>query len=460
MNHGPVESGDRLRALLQRAALQPEQLGYRLNAFAAQLGIPARVHPKTTHKWLRGCHPREPWPALAAAVLGRCLNCEVQVEDIGWRSKSGGLIYVPADSGLVVPWTGSGTIAATTEVAETSMIDRRVFLSISGAALTQPALEWLIAKPAADLTGTVGKRVLDSDVDTIETMIAQLRKMDDRFGGGTALKVVKGQVQFVLELLRNHQYSSTVGTRLHVALGELLRLTGFMSFDMTDHPQAQRLFIAGLHAAHTGGDRALGANILGFMSHVAEELEMPGEAVRLAEAARNGYPGASPRVSAILDMRAARAYGEDKDVRQCREAIEGAYSHLRDTPPDGGDPVWSYWLDESGLNLHAGECYLHLGDWANAQHHLTTAIRLCNETWRRRGAMARAHLAYAYVQQRQPDRAVDLATRAVDMLANEVTSARAANHVRRVQDALKPYHKMPAVREFHDRTNQLLGTPT
>lgn len=341
------------------------------------------------------------------------------------------------------------------------MIDRRVFLAISGAALTQPALEWLIATPATDLERTVGKRIIDSDVDTIETVTAQLRTMDDRFGGGTALKVVKGQIQFVLDLLRDHRYTESVGTRLHQTVAELHRLAGYMSFDMGDYPQAQRFYLSALHAAHSAGDRAQGANILGFMSVQAEDLGMPEEAVRLVEAARHGYPGGSPRVAAMLDIRAARAYGKSKAARPCKEAMENAYSRLRDAPPETGQPAWSYWLDEASLNRQAGLSYLHLGDWANAQNHLAIAVRLNDDTvFTRDGAKSRAHLALAYARQRQPDRAVDIARHAVDMLANEVTSTRVAEQVRQVRDALTPFRKMPVVREFEDRADQLLAATT
>lgn len=40
-------AGDRLRVLLQRAALSPERFAYRLNRRAGQLGLPARIDRKT-----------------------------------------------------------------------------------------------------------------------------------------------------------------------------------------------------------------------------------------------------------------------------------------------------------------------------------------------------------------------------------------------------------------------------
>lgn len=49
----------------------------------------------------------------------------------------------------------------------------------------------------------------------------------------------------------------------------------------------------------------------------------------------------------------------------------------------------------------------------------------------------------------------------MDMLTNEVTSTRVAGRVKQVADALKPYHKLPAVREFEERANRVsLPPPT
>src|SRR5262249_30725320 len=145
-------------------------------------------------------------------------------------------------------------------------------------------------------------------VEHVEHLTEELRRMDDQFGGGAVLEIAKGHVRHVLEMIDNGQYSDTVGRRLYGATAELMRLGGWLSFDAGQHAQAQRFWLAGLRCAHVASDRATGANILGCMSDQAKDLSRYGEAVRLAEAARHGYPGASPKVSAILHLRAADAY--------------------------------------------------------------------------------------------------------------------------------------------------------
>lgn len=464
------DSGERLRVLLQRAQLAPEQLARHLNRMSQQMGRKGRVDQKTPYKWLKGAIPRDPWPALAAAVLSQRLRTEIQPRDIGWPTNGPGLIFVSASSGLEVPWNGTGAISAAYEVSETNVMDRRVFLQLAGSALTQPAFDWLLARPANDVHGLVGRRVVDSHVDSIETIASQLRHMDDQFGGGAVLDLVKSQIRFVLDLLREHRYTSSVGMRLHGAAAELLRLAGWVNFDAGQHPEAQRFWVAALHAAHSAGDRSLGANVLGFMSCQAKDLGLNSEAVRLADAARQGYPGASPLVSAILNLRSAQAYARANDTAECQAAIDVAYEVFRGRRPDDVDPAWAYWLDESQVNEQAGYCYMQLGRlaesggrerreklWQSAQNHLSTALRLQAEPFGREGTLRQALLARVYAYQAEPERACEIATKAVDTLADDVDSARVVGHIRQVQDALASYRKMPVVREFNARVEHVFG---
>lgn len=215
--------------------------------------------------------------------------------------------------------------------------------------------------------------------------------------------------------------------------------------------------IAALHAAHSAGDRSLGANVLGFMSCQAKDLERYPEAVRLAEAAKVGYPGTSTRVRAILCLRVAEAHAQTGDVDRCRTAIDDGYEALRKTPADSGEPAWSYWLDEAQVNAQAGYCYARLGDWARAQSHLLAALRLQEDSYGREGALRRALLATVNARKGDPERACETAGKAMDILAEDVDSARCLVHIRRVRSALDPYRKIAVVRDFHDRTSHLLG---
>jgi tetratricopeptide (TPR) repeat protein len=446
-----------LRSLLQRASLSPEQFAKRLNVQASELGLRHRIDQKTPYKWFRGAVPRQPWPTLAAHLLSGTLGIEVSPEDLGWGTGNADMLCVPADIGLVLPWTVDGALSAAAEVMDGAAMDRRIFLTLTGGALTTPAFEWLIANPASDASRVAGRRIKDAAVDNIEEQTAQFRRMDDQLGGGATLALVRAQVRHVVELLKDGSYTSTVGIRLTAAAAELMRLAGWLSYDAGRNPLAQRYWLAALHAAHAAGDRATGANVLGFMSLQAWHAGQHSDAVKLAAAAKHSYSGSCPRVDAIVDLRMAMAYSGVRDERACRSAMDAAYAALGNTGPEASEPGWAYWQDEANVNEQIGNCYLEMGDWSQAQSHFRTALRLQDPSFVRQRAFRHTWLALAYVGGGEPERACNAATRATEILSEDVLSDRCVEYVRRVQVALRPYRRLPAVAEFNERVINLFG---
>jgi hypothetical protein len=206
LDHGPGMSapsaGAALTALLGELGWKPEILARRLNAFAVLQGHRERVHPKTPYKWLRGEHPRAPWPALAAALLSGELGRTVGITDLGWRA--GDVHAVSAISGLMLPWTVSGSLHAARVVTDAGNMDRRIFLTLLGSAASAPAHEWLIARPDTD-TDTArfsGAPVTAGIVDDIDDIVSRLRRMDDQAGSGTLRRLVQAHLSHVAKSTR------------------------------------------------------------------------------------------------------------------------------------------------------------------------------------------------------------------------------------------------------------------
>ena len=448
-----------LAALLAELGWRPEQLARQVNALAAGHGRSERIHPKTPYKWLDGAQPRSPWLAFIPLALSEALQREVTAADLSWPAEAP--LPVPASEGLLLPWTAEGGLRAARVVLESVIMDRRLFLTLAGAAMTAPAHEWLIAAAVSNTGQSSGRQVPLEVVDQLDAITGSLRRMDDQLGGRQILGLTRQHLATVTGLLRNHRYTDAVGRRLHATAAELLRLGGWLSFDDGNHPQAQRYWIAALHASHAAGDRALGANILGFMSCQAKDIGQIREAVTLAETARASYPGASPRVSAILDLRAAEAYANERSASDCRRALDSAFSHLAGPPAASGDPGWSYWADDAQAHAQAGYCYLKLEDWQLARKHLRAAIRHQDSEHTREGALRDTLLATTYASQQQPDldQALHLGQRAVQTLTGQVSSARCSGHVTRLTATLTPYRGNPAVRAFIADAGHLLARP-
>ncbi|WP_158682389.1 hypothetical protein [Nocardia cyriacigeorgica] len=443
-----------LATLLSELGWRPETFARKLSEHAQLHGRRASVHPKTPYKWLAGARPRAPWPDLAAALLTAELARPITPADLGWNAAPTGPL-LPADSGLDGPWTAEGALRAIAAVTEADPMQRRLFLTLMGTAITAPAHQWLLAAGTGDLTHTAGTRIEIGTVEEIDTMTASLRRMDDQLGGGTLLKMVRAHLRHVLNLLRHGSYDDTTGRRLHASAAELLRLAGWLCFDTSQHARAQRYWVAALRTAHTAGDRALAANVLGFMSCQAKDIGQPREAAMLADTAISGYPGASTRVSAILQLRAAEAHAVDGSPTDTRRAIDAAFTHL-DSPAEGA-PDWSYWLDETHAHGQAGYCYLRLGEHGAARHHLRAALRNSNGNDSREGALRYALLATTYARQPDPDidHALHHADHAVDLLTDQVTSTRVTGHLTTLLSDLTPYRHRPGVRQLSDRVRAL-----
>jgi hypothetical protein len=179
--------------------------------------------------------------------------------------------------------------------------------------------------------------------------------------------------------------------------------------------------------------------------------------VTLAQTARAGYSGTSPRVAAILDLWAAEAHAADHANTDCRRALDAAFDRTGDIGSCHSDPGWSYWLNETAAHSFAGHCYLHLRDWGRARSHLCSALRLQDASFAREGALRRLRLATTYLRQERPelDQALSLGTHAIETLTGTVRSALGIADLTRVVDGLAPYRRRPAVREFIDRAAEL-----
>ncbi len=174
------------------------------------------------------------------------------------------------DPVLITPWNHRGTVEVAVVLSGgDGRVKRRVFLSLTGPALTAPAHQWLVHEPEPLVSGLSGRRVSGELVARLGAMVAELRRMDDVAGGGSVLAMAQQAFDWVARLLDRASYSERTGRALHVVLAELGQLCGWSAYDGGDFGLAQRYNIVGLRAAHSAADRPLGAHILATMANQA-----------------------------------------------------------------------------------------------------------------------------------------------------------------------------------------------
>src|ERR1035441_5878105 len=113
-------------------------------------------------------------------------------------------------------------------------LDRRKFITISGATLSASLLAWLTADPAAAGQITGGRRIGEAAVSHVEERVRQLRLADDADGGGQLVTEASASLRLVTGLLKDRGYTAAHGARLHAAAADLIRMTAWGAFDVND----------------------------------------------------------------------------------------------------------------------------------------------------------------------------------------------------------------------------------
>ncbi|MFJ6217270.1 hypothetical protein ACIQGZ_28645 [Streptomyces sp. NPDC092296] len=252
------------------------------------------MHDKTPYKWLRGQVPHAPVPEATVQLLSQALGTDLSYEQVWTRGKARSLSWTSADHGLDVAWDTRGLLDLLAEGQAPSMLSRRNFIAVSGAALTSPAWQ-AIEHPAPHLstrtggTGPVSEPVLQ----LCEEIVTRVQQLDDQQGGAAYL-FVSDQFTAVSHMFRHAGYDQPSGRRLAACTAQLAQTAGFMAYDRQDDGDAQRWYLTGLRAAHAAADPALAASIMGLMSNQAADLGRTDDALQLAGSPTSPPPAVSP----------------------------------------------------------------------------------------------------------------------------------------------------------------------
>lgn len=346
-----------LASLMAEAGLSPRALAREVNKVAGS-GTVAETAP---YHWRdRGGVPREPLPALTAHVLSRHLGRIVSVEDLWQDRASDGTQLLPADAGMGRPWTPASTVCLAEDWLLGGLLDRRVFLAVTGDALARAVGVFLAMSLPPTSGAVVTATAEDPVVDQIEASLPALQLLDDERGGGCGLAYVGAQVRAALLVLREGGHPEAVTRRLLVAVADLTQLAGWMAFDAGRHGLAQRYFFTGLRAANDAGYRPMQAHILADLSFQAATLGAGHDGVVLGEAARRVTDETVTSVQAPVMSRLAYAYASAGRLADCERAWQQARERLQRRRPEQ-DPAWMYYLTLSHLDCQAGYAMILAG---------------------------------------------------------------------------------------------------
>ena len=311
------------------------------------------------------------------------------------------------------------------------------------------------ASDQADSPGAI-QSVTSVDAEVIGEIIDALRRVDNRFGGGSARGVVLGYLKGeVYPVLRIVQTQGRVPRRLLQVAAELTQLAGWISHDVGEDGVARRYFAKSLKLARAAQDEAFACEVLAGISQQAAYLGDGRTAVDAAHAARR-HAVRSDVPALVSEAAAMEAHGHALrgDAAACLKAMRRAELALG-ADRDAARPPWLAYFDEAYMAAKFAHAFHVLGDAKPAERFAVRSLQM-NEGYERGRLFNTVLLARIYADGGRLDRACELGRSSVAM-ASGIRSARAHGYLADLRRRLEPHAAAPEVGALRAEIHSLGG---
>jgi transcriptional regulator with XRE-family HTH domain len=296
------------------------------------------------------------------------------------------------------PWQTAATIEMAGQLTRADLtMDRRSLAralaaaTMSGAVLLDSLEGWMHPGEEGRRRTRPGRLGL-RDVERLEETAQAFRAWNHQYGGGLRRKAVLGQLAEVAAVLDEHQ-APAVEERLYRVLAQLAGTAAGMAWDSGLQRRAQDYYRLSLRAAHAGGDRLWGANVLAGMARQMLYANRPGDALDLVRLAQDGAREvAGPRVRAMLHTREAWALAALGRPSAFNRATEQARQELAGAAGGEEEPYWIGYFDAAELAGTTGGRVLELAR-ADPRAHADRAGEEIREALAQRGPEAGRSIA-------------------------------------------------------------------
>ncbi|MFF6998186.1 multiprotein-bridging factor 1 family protein [Streptomyces sp. NPDC008313] len=421
----PLTAARRARGLSQTV------LAARVRQAAARRGLRSGCDRSRVRKWERGTVPDADSQLYLAEALGPPLDAVA----LPWPH------WLDGTPDGVIQLTPRSAVAALREAL--TSVERRTFLTLSGAGLTGLAGQWAASsRPAAALAGTAGPP------DTGGDLVGILRASADRLtAAGPAheqhtTRLLAAHLGTVTDLLETSGHRPATLQRLHTLAADLAHILAWRHFDRSAHPLAARYWMAALHNTHALGDTDRSAGLISDLAYQAAWRKDHTLAQDLLAHAltRARHPAAR----SLLNLRLARSLAASPTPGRTA-ALHALHAAEHDLNRAGTDrPTWCTWMSEADLAVDTGQTLLDLGDTRPAHQLLTHGEQLLPATRDKTRGIFFAYQAANHLAHHDIEPAAHAATAAVD-LARRIHAPRCEQLIQRLTPAFRPYAHHHAV---------------
>ncbi|MFC4506709.1 MULTISPECIES: transcriptional regulator [Streptomyces] len=356
----------------------------------------------------------------------------------------------------VAAWSPAATVESLESVTGGPM-DRRSFLIASSGAATAAAVTWAGNIPSAAASPTAGRHIGSSTADLFDARLAGLRRLDDRLGSDDVHEAARSELRLITSTLRDSAYTEATGRRLYAAAAEAGRICGWTAYDSSRDAAAEKYYLASLRAAGHTDDRAVGATVLAFWATLRYNRGDPNGALGILDAvtATASRRTGSPRVTALLHARTARAHAKAGNRYGAHQAVDAAFNAYQQAAPTAEDVPSLYWVNIGELHQVAASTALELGEHRRALEHFQAAEEADDpydtDLDRRGTAIYLTRRAETHLALGEIDAAVDLGRQAVDHMGG-TASARGSDSISDLRDKLTAHRGVGDVEEFLSAT--------
>ncbi|MFD4374822.1 XRE family transcriptional regulator [Streptomyces sp. NPDC058486] len=336
-----------------------------------------------------------------------------------------------------------------------SAVDRRKLMTLlGGLGVAATALTSDLARPRV---------VRAEDIRQVRAASITLSQWDARFGGdGLVQSAAEGEMARARALLEL-SCPASLKQDLFTDVGRLAIVLGAAAFDRLQHNEATVLLDLGRQCAEEADNWSLRANALNWRARQEIWRGRPEEGLTLAEEGLVRADRLTPREQSMLHNARARAFAKMERPGEARSAISLSDDIVTRAKDVGEEAPWMVFYDHAqhlGDTGHAAFDIAMLrgnqGSVELARHRLEAAVDGHSTEFARSRALSGTKLATLLMSTGEPDRAVAVATRALDDVGR-LRSRRAAADVASLARAAAPFSRRPELAELRARIGTVLA---
>jgi hypothetical protein len=274
----------------------------------------------------------------------------------------------------------------------------------------------------------------------VEAVMQAFRDADRQVGGGYVYGAV---IRYLEHDIAPNLFTGTSDT--FSAAAALTEMAGWMAHDAGDDTIAHQHFQRALRFATATDDIELSAHIHASHSHLAQHLDRPRDALRLAQAGRAvlRHRDHHPALAACLHAMEARALSTLRRRTDCARVLLNAERALDRVAAQVPSP-WVSPFDHASLAAEVSQCMEQLGMFAAAQQASEQIINLRTSTHARSRAFGQLRLSRILISLGEVEQACTVAEAALAS-SDRLSSSRVLALLQSLHAQLLPHASTPAV---------------